>query len=207
VRRSNLRNTASTSFSPNSFFTSFTASHSDKCYIGKDALTWSVLIYLFRREGKGGKQLHHYFHDYLHHGPCRRDSGIDIKAVHEVFDRFEQVNESIITGADVLDCLICLRVTTMFMSGINKDYTERSLAKPANIAFAGGKGWRVNHQRCTSIDPFRRTKPITSPRAVLAQRVYSTETTIERFHDFAIAASEFGECSCLLLKHCGNRLD
>ena len=124
-----------------------------------------------------------------------------------MFDRFEQVNESIITGADVLDCLICLRVTTMFMSGINKDYTERSLAKPANIAFAGGKGWRVNHQRCTSIDPFRRTKPIASPRAVLAQRVYSTETTIERFHDFAITASEFGECSCLLLKHCGNRLD
>jgi len=107
-----------------------------------------------------------------------------------VFDRFEQVNESIITGADVLDCLICLRVTTMFMSGINKDYTERSLAKPANIGFAGGKG-----------------KSITSPRAVLAQRVYTTETTIERFHDFAITASEFGECSCLLLKHCGNRLD
>jgi hypothetical protein len=29
---------------------------------------------------------------------------------------------------------------------INKDHTERRMAKPANIAFAGGMGCRINHQ-------------------------------------------------------------
>jgi len=110
------------------------------------ALTRSVLIYLFRHKGKGGKQLHHYFYDYLCHRPRRRDSGINIEAGHKVFDRFEQLDESVITGADVLDRLMRSHVITMSMSEINKEHTERRMATPANIAFAGGKGCRINHQ-------------------------------------------------------------
>jgi len=63
-----------------------------------------------------------------------------------VFDRFEQLNESVITGADVLDRLMRSHDITMSMSEINKHHTERRMAKPANIAFAGGKGCRINHQ-------------------------------------------------------------
>jgi len=112
----------------------------------EDALTWSVLFYLFRHEGKGGKQLHHNFYDYLRHRSRRRESGIDIEVVHEVFDRFEQLDKGVIASTDVLDCLMCLHVTTMYMSKINRDHTERRMAKPANIAFAGGMGCRINHQ-------------------------------------------------------------
>src|SRR6266853_950259 len=86
VIRSNLCKTASTSFSPNSFFTSFTAMHSDESHTGKGALTRSVLIYLFRHQGEGRKQVHHNFYDDVGHRFCRRDSGIDIEAVHKVFD-------------------------------------------------------------------------------------------------------------------------
>ena len=53
------------------------------------------------------------------------DPGINIKAVHEVFYRFEQVDEDIITGADVLDRLIQLRVTWMHTWEINNAHTAR----------------------------------------------------------------------------------
>ena len=111
-----------------------------------DALTRSVLIYLFRHKGKGGKQLHHYFYDYLHHRSHRRDSGIDIKVGYKVFDRFEQLDESDIIGANVLNHLKCSHVITMSMSEMNKNQTERRMAMPVNIAFAGGKGCSINHQ-------------------------------------------------------------
>ncbi len=115
--------------------------------MSKDALTWSVLIYLFRHQGEGGKQFHHYLYDDLGHRPRCRDSGINIEAADEVFDGFEQLDKGVIIGVDVLDRLMCLHVTRMYMSEINKDHTERRMAKAENIAFAGGKGCRTNHQR------------------------------------------------------------
>jgi len=113
----------------------------------KDALTWSVLIYLFRHQGEGGKQFRQYLYDNLGHRPRRRDCGINIEAADEVFDRFKQLDKSVISGADVLDGLMCLHVTRTYMSEINKDHTERRMAKAENIAFAGGKGCRINDQR------------------------------------------------------------
>jgi hypothetical protein len=115
--------------------------------MSKDALTWSVLIYLFRHQGEGVQKFHHYLYDDLGHRPHRRDCGINIEAADEVFDRFEQLDKRIIIGADVLDGLLCLQVTSMYRSKINKNHTERRMAKAENIAFAGGKGWRINHQR------------------------------------------------------------
>jgi hypothetical protein len=115
--------------------------------MSKDTLTWSVLIYLFRHQGEDGKQLHHYFYDGLGHRPRRRDCGINIEAVDEMFDRFEQFDKRVITGADVLDRLMCLHVTRMYMPEISKDHTKIRMAKAENIAFADGKGCRINHQR------------------------------------------------------------
>jgi len=82
----------------------------------KDALTLSVLIYLFRHQGEGGKQFHHYLYDDLGHRPRRRDCGINIEAADEVFDGFEQLDKRVIIGADVLDRLMCLHFTRMYIS-------------------------------------------------------------------------------------------
>jgi hypothetical protein len=67
----------------------------------------------------------------------------------------------------------------------------------------------VNHQICIFIDPFQCTKLITLPKRVLVWRVYTIKTTdnsLRRFHNLAIDALEFGECLCLSLKQCSNRL-
>lgn len=49
---------------------------------------------------------------------------------------------------------------------------------PANMAFAGGNGYNINHQRCGApINTFQRTSPIASPRPVLVESVYRTDTT------------------------------
>jgi len=64
-----------------------------------------------------------------------------------VFDGFKQLDKRVIIGADVLDRLMCLHVTRMYMSEINKDHTERRMAKAENIIFAGGNGCRINPQR------------------------------------------------------------
>ena len=111
MSRSNRCNTASTPFSPNSLFTSFTAFHSDQRQVDYNVRTRSLLFDLFRHQGKGGNRLHHDFDDDLGHSPGRRDPYIDIKATHEVFNGFEQFDESVVTGFDVLDRLIQLCVT------------------------------------------------------------------------------------------------
>jgi hypothetical protein len=90
VSRSNLCRTASTCFSPKSFFANFTALCSVEGYLNKDGRTRSLLSDLFGHHCKGGKQFHHYFDHNFGHGCCRRDSGIDIQAIQE-FHRFEQV--------------------------------------------------------------------------------------------------------------------
>ena len=140
VSRSNLSNTASTSFSPNSFFTSFTILHSDQWHIDGDTLTRSLLLDLFRHQGERGNHFHHDFHDHLGHSCRQRNSGINIEAIDEVFYRFEQLDESIIAGADVLDRLTHLHVTRTYTWEIKKDHTARRMANAANMAFAGGNG-------------------------------------------------------------------
>jgi len=64
-----------------------------------------------------------------------------------MFYRFEQVDEGIITGADVLDSLIQLRVTKMHTWEINKAHTERRTAKPVKMAFAGRNDCGIDYQR------------------------------------------------------------
>ena len=90
-----------------------------------------------------------------------------------MFYRFEQVDEGIITGADVLDRLWQLRVTRMHPWEINNAHTARRMAKPVKMAFAGKNGCRIDHQRCESgIEPSRRTRPI---EAALEESVYRTD--------------------------------
>jgi hypothetical protein len=59
---------------------------------------------------------------------------------------------------------------------------------PANIAFASGNGYRINHYRFeVPINIFHRTSPMASPRPVLVGSVYRTDTT--RSSDLVIRPS------------------
>src|SRR6266850_3140180 len=86
VSRSKRCNAASTSTSPNAFFTSFTALLSEHSYIVEDTLTRSLLCDLFRHQTKSRNQVRHYFNDDLSHCTRCRDHGVDIEAVDEVFN-------------------------------------------------------------------------------------------------------------------------
>jgi len=57
-----------------------------------------------------------------------------------VFYRFEQVDQGIITGADVLDRLIQLCVTRIHTWEIDNAHTARRTAKPVKTAVAGRNG-------------------------------------------------------------------
>ena len=57
-----------------------------------------------------------------------------------MFYRFEQIEESIIAGADALDRLTHWHVTRMYTWEIRKDRTARRMANPANMTLAGGNG-------------------------------------------------------------------
>jgi hypothetical protein len=76
--------------------------HSDQRHFHKDALTRSLLFDMFRNHGEDRNQFHHNSHDALSHCCSGRDLGVDIKVMHEVFDRFEQVDEYVVAGADIL---------------------------------------------------------------------------------------------------------
>ena len=91
---------------------------------------------------------------------------MNIEAIYEVFHRFEQVNESIIAGADILGRLTHLHVTRMYTWEIRKDRTARRMATPADMSLAGGIGCEHGITNMEHLyDDFRRTSPVPSPRA------------------------------------------
>ena len=79
-------------------FTDFTALCSVKWRIRENGLTRSLLVNPFRYEGKDGKQFQRYFLNYFSHGSRLRICHICIGAVHRLFNRFEQVNDSVVVG-------------------------------------------------------------------------------------------------------------
>jgi hypothetical protein len=69
------------------------------------------MLKFFGRQRERGKQLHHYFDDYLVHFRRRRDPRIYLETIDKVFDRFEQVDECVTAGYDALCRLVLLDVT------------------------------------------------------------------------------------------------
>jgi len=69
-----------------------------------------------------------------------------------VFNRLEQVNHSIVAGANVLECLLHFHVTRARCRDDRKAHTASRMAKPAKTAFAGGNGYRIIRQRDGNIN-------------------------------------------------------
>ena len=58
-----------------------------------DGLTKFSLLRLFGRRRECGEQLYEDLDDHIIHGFCRRDLGIDLKAIEEVPNRLEQTGQ------------------------------------------------------------------------------------------------------------------
>jgi hypothetical protein len=161
---------ASMSFSPRSFFTNFSLLHSVECHTSQDELTKSALLNLFGRKGEGGEQFHYYLNQNGFQGLRERDLGINNESAEEFFEGCEQIYERVVTRTNVFDRLRDSDVTEIWRS-VNERHTASRMAKPVNIAFAGGNGYGMTisggvHRRVL----FGRTTP--SARTVLIKGEY-----------------------------------
>jgi hypothetical protein len=59
-------------------------------------LTETPFLDLLRCQGKDGKYLSHYLDDDISHRRCDRKRGIDVEALGEIIDTFEELDKSII---------------------------------------------------------------------------------------------------------------
>ena len=116
VNRSSIWTNAFIFFSPTSFSTRFSSFFSQVINpLTDDELTKFSLLYLFGCERECGKQLHKNHDNRLTHGHCRRDLGIDLKAIdlEEVPNRIEQNSQGTVVFYDPVDRLIRLNVIKM----------------------------------------------------------------------------------------------
>ena len=134
VNRSSLWTIASIFFSPTSFRTSFSFIYKSGNLnpLTDDRLTKFSLLYLFGRQRERREQLHENLDNHLIHGFCWRDLGIDLEAIEEVSNRFEQIGQGIVVIDDALDGLVRLNVTKMraqrlYIGTYGEQNTEASL--------------------------------------------------------------------------------
>jgi hypothetical protein len=57
-------------------------------------LTCTILLNLFRDEGKDTKYLNQDFHDCVRHSDSRRDLDIDLQSSEDTLNAFKQVKEN-----------------------------------------------------------------------------------------------------------------
>jgi hypothetical protein len=105
---------------------------------------------VFCREREGGEWLHHYLHDYLGQGRCRRDLGVNVETFQKVFYRLEQIYESAYVVTNALECLTCgLRYLDVIMSQgrerrhEKEAHTVSRIPRPICIARAGGNDCEI----------------------------------------------------------------
>jgi hypothetical protein len=70
--------------------------------------------------GESGKKLHQYLDYHLVQGRRRRDLGINVETLEEVFDRFEQLEKPIMAVAPALGSLVHTNVTIIHMRELEK---------------------------------------------------------------------------------------
>ncbi len=114
VNRSSLWETTSIFFSTRSVPTSFSSfmSHVINSLI-KDGLTKSSLFCLSGRQRECGEQLHKNLDNHPINGFCRKDLGVDLKAIKEASNRLEEIGHGTVVIYVALDRLIRLNVTEM----------------------------------------------------------------------------------------------
>jgi hypothetical protein len=93
------------SFSPRSFFINFSVLHLERCPSNRDKLTKSPLPDLFNCKSEGRKKFYYGFHQNDCQGRRRKDPGIDTESAEKVLEGRKQIDEGVITSADVFDRL------------------------------------------------------------------------------------------------------
>ena len=105
-------------------------------------LTESSLLCLLYRKGDGRQQFDENLYDDLRHCRGRWHFCVNVEALEERFERLEKLDERVVARAsNILDCLMeAIRVKKSSPVSQGRALTPRSMAIPANIALAGGKG-------------------------------------------------------------------
>ena len=101
-------------------------------------LTQLALFDLFRCNPKNREHFDHYLNDHIHHFRGRLRCCVNLDSSKKPFDALKNVDKSVFSGSNILDCLREVRVTMAYgkLSRI-VILTERRIPTPANITFAG----------------------------------------------------------------------
>ena len=106
-------------------------------------LTYTPLLDLLRCQGESRENLYHDLYDNVRHGFRHRDLCIDVEPAEKALDGLKQVDESVIACANILRRLIYPDVTTIAHGSSEKRRASSKTPKAANIAFAGGNGYKM----------------------------------------------------------------
>ena len=90
-----------------------------------------------------------------------------------------------------------------------RTHTPRSIASPAKITFAGGKGLRKKvsaQSQCTAgrVDPYQADSP--TEHTTRRKGIHNINSPFEPHHDLSIISSKVTESLCLLLKDIDDRV-
>ena len=88
------------------------------------------------------------FYYYLHQNVCQhrreRDSGVNTKSAEEVLERREQFDKRVVASTTVFSLTAEHRCQGDIQLEMKEErHTASRMAMPANMAFAGGNGWRI----------------------------------------------------------------
>jgi hypothetical protein len=165
------------SFSPRSLPINFSVFHSVNCRNSQEKLTEPPLLDLLGSKSERIDEFNNNLHQNICQGRRKRDLAIDTKSAKEVLEGHEKVNQCIVAGTHVLDSLRELDVRETHRWDLRKMHTVSRMPMAANIAFAGGKGCRIDMRNKALMNVFgHTTKPIASPRAELIEGKHKTST-------------------------------
>jgi hypothetical protein len=104
-------------------------------------LTQSSTFHFFGRDRKDVYYLDHNFDDHVRHSCSRCNASVYVKPLKEAFDAAEDIDELVLTRANIFSRLGNLSVIIGCPKELLKKPTERRTLIPAKIIFAGGNAW------------------------------------------------------------------
>ena len=113
-------------------------------YSLQKGLTHSALFDFFRSEGKNVEDLNHYCRDRVHHSLIWRHFSVFVQTSEKCFYALEHLKKSVLVRANVLSCLVIIRITIDRTKVLKRVHTERRTPNPVKITFAGVHTCKIN---------------------------------------------------------------
>jgi hypothetical protein len=110
----------------------------------QQGLTHSALFDFFCSDSQNIEDLNHDGCDRVYHSFIWRHFSVYLQTSEKCFHALEHLKESVLVRADVLSCLIIVRITMDRIEVSRRVHTERSTPNAIKITFAGENTCEIN---------------------------------------------------------------